>query len=115
MIHIAVNPMPDTDETVTAVTRDGDMNVTVLPVCAISEGAMLMDGTLLETVDEYKRLEVLSLNSIGVPRSWGYYLGEKDEEGRYRLEMNKEGDFFTAISKGKTFHYHKDIGMEKDK
>lgn len=115
MIHTAANPMSDTDETVTAVTRDGDMNVTVLPSCAVAEGTMLMDETILETIDEYKRLEVLTLNSIGVPKSWGYYLGEKDEEGRYRLEMKKEGDFFTAISKGKTFHYHKDIGMEKDK
>lgn len=115
MIHTAANPMPDTDEAVTAVTRDGDMNVTVLPFCAVSEGTMLMDGTILETIDEYKRLEVLSLNSIGVPKSWGYYLGEKDEEGRFRLEMIKDGDFFTAISKGKTFRYHKDIGMEKEK
>ncbi len=115
MIHTAANPMSDTDEIVTAVTRDGDMNITVLPFCANSVGTMLMDGTILETVDEYKRLEVLSLNSIGVPKSWEHYLGGKDEEGRFRLEMKKEGDSFTAISKGKTFYYHKDIGMEMKK
>jgi len=115
MIHTAANPMSDTDEIVTAVTRDGDMNVTVLPVCAVPEGTMLMDGTIMEVVDEYKRLEVLALNSIGVPKSWGYYLGDKDEEGRLRLEMKRGRDAFTAVSKGKTFHYHKDIGMEMKK
>lgn len=115
MINNAVNPLPDTNESVTAVTRDGEMNKTVLPFCAVPEGSMLMDGTILETVDEYNRLEALALNSVGVPKSWGYYLDKMDEEGRCRLEMRKDGDFFTATSKGKVFRYHKDIGMEKEK
>ncbi|MBI5100353.1 MAG: CRISPR-associated helicase/endonuclease Cas3 [Nitrospirae bacterium] len=115
MINSAINPFPDTDHTITAVTRDGEMNLTVLPFCAVSEGTMMMDGSILETVDEYKRLEVLALNSLGVPKSWRGYLGEADKEGRYWLEMRKDGDFFSTTSKGKNFRYNKDTGMEKEK
>lgn len=115
MINSAINPFPDTDQTITAVTRDGEMNITVLPFCVVPEGTMMMDGTVLEMVDELKRLEILALNSLGVPKSWGYYLGEMDDEGRHRLEMRKDGDFFIAKINGKIFRYHKDIGMEKEK
>ena len=75
---------------------------------------MLMDGTVYEKLDEYRRLESLSLNSVGVPKSWGYHL-ENPDEGRYWLEMEPEGEGFKGSSKNVTFHYHKDMGLEKDK
>ncbi|MEW5746188.1 MAG: CRISPR-associated helicase/endonuclease Cas3 [Nitrospirota bacterium] len=115
MIASAANPLPDSDQAITAVTRDGEMNLTLLPVCSVAEGTLLMDGTLLEALEKDRRPETLVLNSIGVPASWRNYLGESDEEGRFRLHMKKAGDYFTALSKGMTFHYHYDIGMEKEK
>jgi len=114
MVDTAMNPFNDTDEKITAVTRDGDMNLTVVPFCRTLEGRMLMEGTVFELLDDYRQLEALSLNSVGVPKTWGYHL-ENSEEGRYWLEMEQEGKGYRGISKGITFRYHKDMGLEKEK
>ncbi|MSM41137.1 MAG: CRISPR-associated helicase/endonuclease Cas3 [Geobacter sp.] len=114
MISMAITPLPDSDENVTAVTRDGEMNLTVVPFCTTPQGRMLMDGTLFETLDEYRRPECLSLNSVGVPQSWRRALGNSDE-GRFWLEMGREGEGYGGISNGTTFRYHKDLGLEKEK
>ena len=114
MVDTAMNPFADTDEKVTAVTRDGDMNLTVVPYCPTQQGKMLMDGTVFESLDENKRLEALSLNSVGVPKSWQHQLGNS-EDGRYWLEMEQENDGYRGSSKGVIFHYHKDTGLEKQK
>jgi len=115
MISSVANPFADTDEKITAVTRDGEMNLTVIPYCLCASGKMLMDGTVLESFDEYQRLEVLALNSIGVPKSWRYSLDESDEDGRFWLEMEQDGDGYKGRSNGMIFRYHKDTGMEKEK
>lgn len=114
MVDTAMNPFSDTDDNVTAVTRDGEMSLSVVPFCRTPQGRMLMDGKVFELLDENQRLEALSLNSVGVPRSWGYYL-EEPEEWRHWLELKHDGDGFLGISKGETFHYHKDFGLEKVK
>ena len=114
MVDTAMNPFADTDEKVTAVTRDGEMNLTVVPFCWTSQGLMLMDGTIYDALDEYRQLEALSLNSVGVPKSWEYHL-DNSVEGRFWLEMEQDGEGYRGSSKGVTFHYHKDIGLEKEK
>ncbi len=114
MVETAMNPFADTDGNVTAITRDGEMNITVVPFYKTRQGTMLMDGSILEQQDEYKRLECLSLNSVGVPKSWRHYL-EEAEEGRCWLEMEPEGEGFLGNSRGVTFRYHKDFGLEREK
>ncbi len=114
MVETAVNPFSDTDGYVMALTRDGEMNITVVPFCRNREGTALMDGSILEGLDEYKRLESLSLNSIGVPNSWRHHF-DKDDEGRCWLEMEPDDEGFVGSSKGMTFRYHKDIGLERKK
>lgn len=115
MIDSVMNPFADTDEKITAVTRDGEMNLTVIPYCQKTAGKMLMDGTILESLDEYQRLEVLALNSLGVPKSWRYSFETPDEEGRFWLAMEYNGESYEGCSKGATFHYHKDTGLERKK
>ncbi|HOH80711.1 MAG TPA: CRISPR-associated helicase/endonuclease Cas3 [Methanoregulaceae archaeon] len=109
-----MTPFADSEDAFTAVTRDGDMNLTVVPYYRTAKGKFLLDGTLLESLNEYQQLEALALNSVGVPSSWGRYL-EDHVEGRFWLEMQPEGDGFRGRSKGATFRYHKDIGLEKEK
>jgi len=82
MVDTAMNPFSDTDENVTAVTRDGEMNLSVVPFCWTPQGRMLMDGKVFELLDEDQRLEALSLNSVGVPKSWGYYLEVSCDSGK---------------------------------
>lgn len=114
MIDTAMNPFTDTDERVMAITRDGDMNLTVVPYCQTVQGKMLLDGTVLERQDEYERHESLALNSIGVPKSWRYCF-DKPEDGRFWLAMEYKGDGYSGCSNNVIFHYHKDIGLEKQK
>ena len=114
MIDAAMNPFTDTDEHVTAITRDGEMNLIVLPFCRAPQGKMLMDGTVVELQVEYGHLESLALNSVGIPKSWRQYFNEP-EEGRCWLEMEPDGEGYRGISKGMNFHYHKDMGLEKEK
>lgn len=114
MVSLAIVPLPDSDENITAVTRDGEMNLTVVPFCKTSQGRMLVDGTFYESLDDYQRLEALSLNSVGVPASWRYSL-ENPDEGRYWLELEQDGEVFRGTLKGVTFRYHKDIGLEREK
>lgn len=114
MLDTAMNPFADTDEKITAVTRDGDMSLTVVPFCRTHMGKMLMDGTVFESLDEYRRLEALSMNSVGVPKSWRHCLADCDE-GRYWLEMEPDGSGYRGRAKGVTFRYHKDTGLEKEK
>lgn len=114
MVEAAINPFADTDEHVTAVTRDGEMNLIVIPFCRTIRGRMLMDGTTFELLGEYERLESLALNSIGVPKSWRHYFDEPDE-GRCWLEMNPDGEGYVGFSKSVIFRYQKDMGLEKEK
>ncbi len=106
-------PFADTDDAVTAVTRDGEMNLNVIPFCLTPQGKMLMDGTTFESLDEYQQLEALVLNSVGVPETWRYWLADA-VDGRHWLEMKFDGGCFRGRSKGVTFRYHKDTGLEKE-
>jgi CRISPR-associated endonuclease/helicase Cas3 len=90
------------------------MNLTVVPFCKTAQGTMLLDGAILEKQDEYKRLECMALNSVGVPKSWQHWFNEP-EDGKYWLQMEQDGDRYSAFSKGVTFNYHKDYGLEKKK
>jgi len=114
MVDSAINPFIDTDDKVLAVTRDGDMNLSIVPFCNTAQGRMLMDGTVFETLDELRQLEALSLNSVGVPKSWQYDFGNP-VEGRFWIEMQREGEGYRGVSKGVTFRYHKDMGLEREK
>lgn len=109
-----MTPFSDTEDAVTAVTRDGDMNLTVIPYYRTQQGTVLMDGVLLESLDEFGQLEALALNSVGIPKSWGYHL-EDPIDGTIWLAMEPEGNGFRGHSKGAIFRYHHDIGLEKEK
>lgn len=113
MVRSAMNPFNDTEDAVLAVTRDGEMNLSVVPFCSTPRGKMLMDGSIFEEADEKQRIEVLTLNTVGVPKSWRQHL-EDPEEGRYWLELQQEGDGYRGHSKGVTFRYHQDTGLEKE-
>ena len=107
------NPFADTDQSVTAVTRDGEMNLTLIPFCKMSGNQVLLDGTKLNSLDDYRQMEALTLNSIGVPTSWRNYMGQADDKGRFWLEMQRKGESFVGQGNGATFKYHKDMGLEK--
>jgi len=112
-----VTPFTDSDERITAVTRDGEMSLQVIPYLAIGKSRQTIDGESLNDMDEYQLLEVLMLNSIGVPAGWRGYLEKvaKYEDGRYWLEMQAEKDRFVTNGEAVRFVYHRDSGLRRVK
>lgn len=111
-----VTPFADTDESVTAVTRDGEMGLTVIPCVDMPEGRRLLDGELLAGLDEYHRAEELALNSINVPHRWAGWLKplcEIDYEKRYWLAMTEKGEGYMREGEKISFRYCRDTGLER--
>jgi CRISPR-associated endonuclease/helicase Cas3 len=110
----AVSPFADTDAKVTVLTRDGEMNLTVLPVLEERGRRLLLDGQAIESIEEWRRDETLDLNAIPVPASWRPYLPPADEEGRHVLAMRAaSGDEWTAETDRALFRYSTFYGLER--
>lgn len=116
LINSAMNPFADTDEDMAAITRDGEMSLTVIPFTDTGQGRQLLDGEAVAGLDAFQRAEVLAMNSIGVPGRWVRWLTdvtEKDEEGRYWLAMDQDEEGF-VMAKGKLIlRYYRDTGLER--
>ena len=112
------NPFCDSNENITAVTRDGEMGLTVMPYLYSGNGRQSIDGDFLSDLDEYQYDEILGLNCVNVPGSlaWKYSLkeAELDKEGRYWLEMHRDGEGFVAEGKKVIFRYHRDTGLRRE-
>lgn len=113
----AANPFSDTDEKVTALTRDGEMGLTVIPFVHSSAGRRLLDDENVAALDDFSRAEILVLNSISVParwRGWMENLCDKDEEGRFWLAMPEKGaGCYMSEGEKVTFRYRRDTGLER--
>ncbi len=114
-----ITPFTDSDAHITAVTRDGEMSLTVMPYLEADGGRQTIDGNSLGCLDEYQLKETLALNGVGVPGSkgWKYSLEEVAEvsEGRYWMQMQPAGEGFVAEGKKVIFRYHRDTGLRREK
>lgn len=109
---MTVSQFKDEDTTATALTRDGEMSLSVLPIQA---DGRLLDGQALDGMDEHQLAEALNLNAVPVPESWQDRLAacRRDDEGRLMLEMgpDRQGGW---VSRDRKFHYSDDFGLEKE-
>lgn len=113
MLNWAKNkPFPDIDENVRAVTRDGEFNLTVVPSLETVSGHQLLDATLYDCLAEWQQAEALAMNTVGVPKSWGKFLPDTDEEGRIWLAMQVDGEQWRVQRKDIGLTYHPVWGME---
>ena len=109
----AMNPLADTDETLTGFTRDGEMSLNVLPLVATPSGEALLDGRLLVGLDEWERDEAINLNTVPVPAGWKDFLPAHDK-GEVRLLMKMMADgVWQAENKQSVFIYSLLFGLEK--
>ncbi len=72
--------LTDDDETIRAVTRDGEMSLPLVPYVQTAEGKMLLNGQIFEQLDETQRDETLALNRVNVPASWVNKIHTNGEE-----------------------------------
>lgn len=100
----------DTDGNVTALTRDGEMAVNVVPLVRGEERLRFLDGEAFAP-EETGFDERLDRNSVPVPRSWAEAL-PADETRRRRLLMTPVGeDRWEAVAGG--WSYDKRFGLER--
>ncbi len=112
---LTVKSFRDEEGTVNALTRDGEMSLTVLP---IQPDARLLDGQVLSALNERDRAETLNLHAVPVPASWGKRLMncrldiEGDLAGYRQMEMTADGQGGWSAMGGK-FCYSEDFGLER--
>ena len=109
-----VEEFADTDSNVSALTRDGEMSLNVLPVLDSGGGVKLLDdGELIKNLEDWWRDEALNLNMVAVPSSWRKFLPD-GAEGLITLPMSVDGDGFTVDCGDISINYSKVYGLEKE-
>lgn len=107
-----MNPFADTDENIQALTRDGEMSLSVALIDR--NGCLLGDDKPVQELDDWIRREQLALNMIGVPQSWKKQLPPPDDEGVVWLRMDLQGNFWIGEGNGCAFRYSDGYGLEKE-
>ncbi len=114
------NVWDDQDSNINALTRDGEMNLNIIPVLAIERGSYFLDETIpITEIEEWKQQEALMLNTIPVPASWESSLQDiaikyKDSDV-FCLPMIPDSDSWKATGKKADFRYNIDTGLERKK
>ena len=119
LINSGINELKDTDNNVAALTRDGEMNLTLIPVIVGDEGeTCLLDESVIDQLDDSDRHEKISLNSLGVPASWSRgkskgQLPDIDDNGLVWLEMNVSGQGYHGRWGETDYYYHPESGLQR--
>jgi len=106
------SPLADTDGNASALTRDGEMSLNVVPVLLDGKERLFLDGTRLNTIPDWQMDEMINMHTVPVPNSWKRYLPD-DEEGIIYLSMTPDtvGGW---RSPDEGFSYQIDFGLEKE-
>ena len=105
-------PFADTDGTVALMTRDGDMNLNLLLV-QDAPGTVLLNGEVVEKLEDWKQNEALQLNTVPVPASWKRMLPKEDDSGLIRLPMRQTDGQWLWQQGNVQLAYCPDRGLER--
>lgn len=115
LIRSSMHELSDNDSTVSALTRDGEMSLNVLPTYLDANGReRLLNGECLNDLDESNKAEALNLNTVAVPHSWANRerLPKPEADGLIYLPMQQqEAGRFIARHGNDTYFYHADTGL----
>src|SRR5699024_7703627 len=82
--------LPDTDETLSFFTRSGEESLTLYLID--QQERLLNSEKPLSQLDKWQLQQALSLSSLSVPASWRGVLPSPDQDGKYWLTMQQDGD-----------------------
>lgn len=103
----------DSDSKAALLTRDGEMNLNVIPVMSIGKQRTLLDGRIISQIEEWQLAEELSMNTIPVPASWRRVL-PAEEEGLIWLTMEQQLEgVWQAVQNKTKFTYTIENGLER--
>ncbi|MEA3548481.1 MAG: CRISPR-associated helicase/endonuclease Cas3 [Thermodesulfobacteriota bacterium] len=114
MAHSHSVPLPDTDGNAATLTREGEMNISVIPVLIRDGKRFCLDGSPLDGLNEFEQLEVLNMETIGVAQSWRKVLPAVGDDQICYLAMSGQGngEFYNLEGKG-NLRYTFERGLEK--
>jgi CRISPR-associated endonuclease/helicase Cas3 len=105
----------DSEGNASSLTREGEMNLSVIPVIEVNGVDYFLDGVPVPKPKDKFDFELLSQNSLGVPSSWKSILTEKNQEGSYYLHMMKTDDGWRFDYEDGYLLYTTDRGLQKVK
>ncbi len=111
-----IEALSDTDSNVSALTRDGEMSLNILPLLKTAKGLQLIgeQEQMVDSLDEWWRDEALSMNMVAVPQSWRKFLPET-REGVIVLEMTPSAIGYSVQLGDVQVRYSIDFGLENNK
>ncbi len=109
------SPAADTDENVACMTRDGDMNLSVLLLQESTKGLTTLTGTALKDLDEWDQKEAMLLSTVGAPASWRKWLPDPDIDGVVRIEMTEVANEWSWRGNKNYLNYNELIGLSMEK
>jgi CRISPR-associated endonuclease/helicase Cas3 len=107
-------PLQDTDGNAATLTREGEMNISVIPFLLIKGKRFCLDGAPLNDLNEFEQLEAFNMESIGVAQNWRKYLPQVAEDQICYLAMADQGNGeFHSIEGPGQLCYTFERGLEK--
>jgi len=89
-----MTPFMDDDQHIAAVTRDGEMSLTLVPYILKENGRILRDHTCWDQLLKEKQPEAMAMNKVSVPHSWITILDKHcpNDDGIYWMKMDTDKD-----------------------
>jgi len=115
LAHSHSTPLPDTDGYAATLTREGEMNISIIPCLLIDGKRFCLDGAPLDDLNEFEQLEALNMESIGVAQNWRKYLPQVEKNQTCYLIMENLGNnTFRSTEKDEKLIYTFERGLEKE-
>jgi CRISPR-associated endonuclease/helicase Cas3 len=109
-------PFQDTDSNISALTRDSEMSLNVIPVAARNGQRCFLEGQPLDSIEEWQLWEALNQNMVGVPASWrkNDALPNPEQDGLIYLEMKPHEEGWVAERVKYRLTYTTQRGLERE-
>jgi CRISPR-associated endonuclease/helicase Cas3 len=115
LVRTAINPFDDEDETVTVLTRAGEMNLNVLLTTGDGQSPIDEPKIQLGQLEDWERAEIVALHSVPVPALWRNDLPTA-KDGLIRLPMHEtESGPWRGETRTAHYIYNQDFGLTKEK
>jgi len=102
----------DTEGNASSLTREGEMNLSIIPVIEQSGTQCFLDGKHVPKPNDKYNRELLSQNSLGVPKTWRTILPESQYD-LYHLPMHETEEGWRFDFEQGYLLYTQDKGLQR--
>ncbi len=111
--HAEAVPLNDTDGNAALLTRDGEMNLNIVPIIEREGKRFTLEGESIFDPEDWRHAEQLNRNIVTAPRGWRNRLPPADEKGLHYLPVRPIGETHWEYKGADVlFRYTIEIGFE---